>query len=86
MQGLSGHDDAKDAVRGAAYTEWLELDRILVQLHESHSIRLKVLYNPRIGIEGSRERARMNVLLPEAMKRGMVGLVRGDEYEGYVRF
>jgi hypothetical protein len=43
----------------------------LVQLHDSHSIRLKVLYH----VDGGRERRRMKVLLPEMMARGIVDLV-----------
>ena len=70
-RGLSKCDNVKDAVGETACLEWLELDRLLAQLHESHSIRLKVLHD----VDGSRERRRMTVLLPEVMTRGVVDLV-----------
>jgi hypothetical protein len=70
--------DVKDAVGGAAYEEWLELDRFLVQLCESQSIYLKVPYNVRDDMGGGKEQRRMKVLLPEVMTRGMVGLVGED--------
>ena len=72
-RGLRG--DVREAVGGIAYPEWLELDCLLAQLHESHSIRLKVLYNVPFDTDGSRERRRMEVLLPEVMTRGIVDLV-----------
>ena len=69
--GFSQRNDVRGAVGETTYLEWLELDRLLAQLHESHSIRLKVLYD----VEESRERRRMKVLLPEVMTRGIVDLV-----------
>ena len=76
LRGLNDPEDITHEVADTTYQEWLELDYILAQLNESHSIRLKVVrYNFRIDPDGSRERRRMNVLLPEAMTRGMVDLV-----------
>ena len=69
--GLSNRNDVRGAVEETTYLAWLELDRLLAQLHESHSIRLKVLYD----VDESRERRRMKVLLPEVMTRGIVDLV-----------
>ena len=69
--GLSNRNDVRGAVEETTYLAWLELDRLLAQLHESHSIRLKVLYD----VDESRERRRMKVLLPEVMTRGIADLV-----------
>ena len=57
-----------------AYKGWLEFDRLPVQLSESHSIRLKVLYIPRINIDGRKKRSRMKTLLPEVGTRGLADL------------
>ena len=56
--------------------QWLELDRLLVQVWESRSISLEVLYKvmPR---DGESMRNLMKGLLPEATGRGMVDLVNG---------
>jgi hypothetical protein len=61
---------AEEAVR----TQWSELDHLLTQLWESHSIRPKVLYN----IPPQRARIRVGALLPETMTRGIVDLVERD--------
>ena len=57
-----------------AYQGWSELDRLLVQRCESHSICLKVLYIPHIDIDGRKKRSRMKTLLPEMGTRGLAGL------------
>ena len=57
------------------FREWLELDRLLAQLNESHSVRLTVMYNTHVDSDGSGERSRMGFLLPEATARRMVDLV-----------
>ena len=67
--------DIHHKIGETAYQEWLELDRLLVQLSESHSICLEILYNSRVEKDEERERNRMNILLPEVMKRGIAGLV-----------
>jgi hypothetical protein len=75
--GLDNPEDFKLADGGTVYPEWLELDRLLAQLSESHSIRVKVVYNLHTDENGSKERGRMKILLPEVMKRGVVDLVEG---------
>jgi hypothetical protein len=58
------------AVGKGGYLAWLELDRVLVQLHESHSIRPKVL------VQGDKQTARswMECLLPEVVIGGIADL------------
>ena len=62
--------DIKRAVGEAGYLEWLELDRVLAQLHESRSIR------PKIIVWGDRQRlgSCMEYLLPQAVVGGIVDL------------
>ena len=78
-QGLGDSQDVKYAVGESAYREWLELDRVLAQLCESQSIRVKVVCDGSADTDESRERRRMEVLLPEAMARGVVDLVEWRE-------
>jgi hypothetical protein len=60
---------------GAAYFEqWLDLDRLLVQFWESHSIQPTVICGMRIGGEGTGDC--IGCLLPEAMRRGIFDLVK----------
>ena len=58
-QGLDDHEEVKHVGGGTAYPEWLEIDRLPAQLSESHSIRVKVVYDTRedtrIQMEGGRE-------------------------------
>ena len=63
--GLNDLEGVRRVGGETACQEWLELDRLLVQLCESHSIRLEVLYNPRRDMFGRRKRSRMKTLLPE---------------------
>jgi len=58
----------------AAYGQWLDLDRLLVQFGESHSTSPKAIY---ITWEGHERDMRgfTDTLLPELTKRGMVDLV-----------
>ena len=74
-KGLYNREDVRSGVGEVAYQLWLELDCLLAQLNESHSVRLEIQCNTRVDPDGSRERIRMEVLLPEAMARGMVDLV-----------
>ena len=62
--------DIKRAVGEAGYLGWLELDRVLAQLHESCSIR------PKIIVWGDRQRVGscMEYLLPQAVVGGIVDL------------
>ena len=57
---------------------WLELDRLLTQLWESHSIRLKVAYYSPTWLDGERARSCMGNLVPELMMRGAVDLVEKE--------
>ena len=53
---------------------WLELDSVLAQLWESHSIRPRVIYNIPTWIDESGARLRVESLLPEVTSRGIVDL------------
>jgi hypothetical protein len=66
--------DVREAVGEAGYREWLELDRLLVQLCESHPIHLMAVFTKRRYMGSSIE-----CLLPEITKRGMIDLVECDE-------
>ena len=65
--------DITHAIGGAAYRQWLEFDRLLARLWESHSIHLKVLCYKRQ--DGTDCRC-ANILLPEVTRRGMADLVK----------
>ena len=53
------------------FGQWLELDRLLAQLWESHSIRPKVLCYAPVGTE-NRVTERVGSLLPEVTGRGII--------------
>jgi len=56
------------------YREWLDLDRHLVQLWESHSIRPKIFSSA--PVTGKKRMSEcMGCLLPEATKRGIIDLL-----------
>jgi len=58
--------------------QWMDLDRLLVQLWESHAIRTGLVYNA----AGEREKAvceYIKGLLPEITERGIVELVESVE-------
>ena len=55
--------------------QWLELDRLLVQLCESHSIRLRVLYYAPPTEKKREMNEYMGHLLPEVMGRGIVDMI-----------
>ena len=77
-----GCEGVKDAIGEISYREWLELDQVLAQLCESHSVQLRVAYNLHVDMDGSKERDRMEVLMPEVMARGLVDWSDGeDEFE-----
>jgi hypothetical protein len=57
------------------WAEWSELDRVLAQLRESHSIRLKVLYGVRSWMDGQRARSCVASLLPETSTGGIARLI-----------
>jgi hypothetical protein len=60
------------------YEQWLELDRLLVQLLESHSIRLKVSCRASSGKEGEVAVSRMHNLFPEVTNRGIADFVKHE--------
>jgi len=62
-------------IEGAVYREWEDLDRLLVQLWTSRSIRPRVRYKRGKG-EDDRDLA--SKLLPELTKRGVVDMVECD--------
>ena len=51
--------------------QWVDLERTLIQLWESHAVRTEVKY---YSGKGDESRELMENLLPEATKRGIVGL------------
>jgi hypothetical protein len=64
----------------ACYQGWLELDSVLAQLWESHSIRTQIEYEvPASWTDGGAGR-RMQKLLPETTSRGIVDLKQIDEW------
>ena len=63
------HSDLADPTR----REWSELDRSFFRLWESHSIRLEVLYREYAVENGVR--MRLESLLPEVTKGGVVDLI-----------
>jgi hypothetical protein len=65
---LSGGANVGQVIGEANYGQWLDLDRLLVQLWESYSIRPKAILSP--AEAGSFER-----LLPGITKRGVIDLV-----------
>ena len=58
----------------ASYQGWLELDRVLAMLWESHSIRPRVIYNVRARKEKGKAKRRVKSLLSEVTARGIVDL------------
>ena len=58
-----------------AYKGWLELDGLLAQLWESHSICLEVLYDEFDSVDENGARSWMECLLPEVMGKGKAELV-----------
>lgn len=61
------------------YTQWTDLDRVLVQLRQSHSIRAKLVYTARSepGV-GERVCEFIKNLLPETTEGGAINLVDGE--------
>ena len=68
----------RDAVGEPNYNQWLELDHVLVQLRESHSIRLKVSHYASSGKEGEMASSCMYSLLPEVTSGGIADFVRRE--------
>lgn len=63
----------KHAYGETTYRQWSELDNLLTQLWESHSIRPGVMYHERQDGTG---RCCARSFLPEATRRGIVDLVK----------
>lgn len=57
------------------YAEWLELDRVLVKLWESHLIRPLLSYKVPSWVDTKDARGSMDRLLPEATRRKIVDLI-----------
>ena len=73
---MYGADVRRIAEEKGLIGQWLELDQLLVQVWESRSISLEVLYNVVLR-EGESMRSCMEWLLPGATGGGMVDLVNG---------
>ena len=73
-------DGFRTSIRETNYQGWLELDRLLVELWESHSVRLMVLYG---GSASTAFRPRTKLctesLFPEITVRGIVELINYDD-------
>ena len=67
-------DDIMHVVGETVYREWLELDRLLTQLSESHSICLEILYDMPSSLGGEIASSLMESLLPELTRRGLARL------------
>ena len=72
---LSDPTNPGRGIGGEIHAEWLEFDRLLVQLWESHSICPRVLYTVPPRVDGERARSIMENLLPETTTRAIVDLV-----------
>ena len=70
--------DVKKTIGEALFGQWLDLDRLLVQLWESRSIRPKVIREA--VVEGGLWSMKdcIGSLLPEMTKRGMIDLIRSQ--------
>ena len=77
----SGNDptNLRNAIGETLYQGWLELDEVLVQLWESHSVRSEVVYDACREICGRKAGRRVENLLSGAMARGIVHLVERCE-------
>ena len=64
-----------------SYQGWLELDGVLAQLWESHSIRPEVIYGVPRWIDEAQARPRVEKLLPRATTRGIVYMV--EQIDGF---
>jgi len=74
---LAGADtDTRQFVGEVIYGQWVDLDRVLVQFWESHSIRPRV-----VCTEPTREeravRSFVGCLFPEITRRGIIDLLIG---------
>jgi hypothetical protein len=65
--------DVKETIGEEVHSQWMDLDCVLVQLWESHAIRLQVICST--GGEEKVARKFTDGLLPEMTKRGRLELV-----------
>ena len=68
----------REATRDDIYERWMDLDCVLVKLWESNGIDTQVFYSTDQE-EGAHEY--MCGLLPEAMKRGIFGMMYGSNFD-----
>ena len=66
--------DLGKAIGEEDFGQWLDLDRLLVQLWESHSIRPRVVY-----VEWNNMINGIRYLLPEITRRGIIHLIESSE-------
>jgi hypothetical protein len=66
--------DLGKAIGEEDFGQWLDLDRLLVQLWESHSIRSRVVY-----VEWNNMINGIRYLLPEITRRGLIHLIKSSE-------
>ena len=67
--------NVRHAIGEAAYAGWLELDRLLVQLWESHSVRSEVQYYVPLSVGEENTTDCVKNLFPEATARGSIHLI-----------
>lgn len=70
----------RDSLREPACQGWLELDRLLVQLWESHSVHVEVYYSENASRSDRVTRRCAEDLLRETRKIGAVEMVYRDPY------
>lgn len=70
------------AIGEAIFLRWLELDLLLVQLWESHSVRPSVLYKVPSSRGRRWARSCIETLLPEITARGIVDFPEHSEIRG----
>ena len=70
--------DFGEPIVESAYREWQDLDRLLLQFWTSRSIRPKIRYEQEKGASDLRDV--VSRLLPELMSRGVVDLIKIEEF------
>jgi hypothetical protein len=77
VENMDAMDSAgfKDAIGEAVCRGYLELDLLLAQLWESHSIHPEVTFAVQQWVDLTRARSLVESLLPEVSKRGIVDLI-----------
>jgi len=63
----------RQVIRGAVDKQWMDLDRVLIQLWETNAIPTQVIYTTEEGKKEGREY--IGALLPEMTKRGILEVV-----------